>query len=83
MNRYLIPHLKIALALTIVGSSVVIGKLGSYTRQNKVAKVFRKMGRIEKTIFILDYLSDKTLRRKVQRASVLSIRINTIIIYGI
>ncbi|MFI8708739.1 DMT family transporter [Bacillus sp. NPDC077411] len=27
MNKYLIPHLKIALAMTIVGSSVVVGKL--------------------------------------------------------
>ncbi|OJD69837.1 hypothetical protein BAU27_28045 [Bacillus sp. NH11B] len=44
-----------------------MGKLSSYTRQNKVAKALREMGRIEKTIFILDYLSDKTLRRKVQR----------------
>lgn len=44
-----------------------MGKLGSYTRQNKVAKALREMGRIEKTIFILDYLSNKKLRRKVQR----------------
>lgn len=50
-----------------VSGALIMGKLGSYTRQNKVAKALREMGRIEKTIFILDYLSDKTLRRKVQR----------------
>jgi len=44
-----------------------MGKLGSYTRQNKVAKALREIGRIEKTIFILDYLSDKTMRRRIQR----------------
>lgn len=44
-----------------------MGKLGSYTRQNKVAKALREMGRIGKNIFILDYLSNKKLRRKVQR----------------
>lgn len=50
-----------------MSGALIMGKLGSYTRQNKVAKTLREMGRIEKTIFILDYLSDKTLRRKVQR----------------
>ncbi|SEG81617.1 Tn3 transposase DDE domain-containing protein [Bacillus sp. ok061] len=50
-----------------VSGALIMGKLGSYTRQNKVAKALREMGRIEKNIFILDYLSDKTLRRKVQR----------------
>ena len=50
-----------------VYGALIMGKLGSYTRQNKVAKALRKIDRIEKTIFILDYLSDETLRRKVQR----------------
>lgn len=49
-----------------VSGALIMGKLGSYTRHNKVAKALREMGRIEKTIFILDYLSDKTLCRKVQ-----------------
>jgi len=44
-----------------------MGKLGSYARQNRVAKVFREMGRIEKTIFILDYISSETVRRRIQR----------------
>ncbi len=51
----------------IVSGALIMGKLGSYTRQNKVAKALREIGRIEKTIFILDYLSDKTMRRRIQR----------------
>lgn len=50
-----------------VSGALIMGKLGSYTRQNKVAKALREIGRIEKTIFILDYLSDKTMRRRIQR----------------
>ncbi|MGG2067481.1 Tn3 family transposase [Bacillus sp. S14(2024)] len=50
-----------------VSGALIMGKLGSYTRQNKVAKALREMGRIEKTIFILDYLSDETMRRRIQR----------------
>ncbi|MES5865971.1 Tn3 family transposase [Bacillus cereus group sp. RP32] len=50
-----------------VSGALIMGKLGSYTRQNKVAKALREIGRIEKTIFILDYLSDKPMRRRIQR----------------
>ncbi|MBO1627016.1 Tn3 family transposase [Bacillus sp. SY8(2021)] len=45
----------------------IVGKLSSYTRQNIVAKALREIGRIEKTIFILDYLSNKPMRRRIQR----------------
>ncbi len=44
-----------------------MGKLGSYSRQNSLATALREMGRIEKTIFILNYISDKSLRRKIQK----------------
>ena len=32
-----------------------------------LATALREMGRIEKTIFILDYITDRTLRRRIQR----------------
>lgn len=50
-----------------VSASLIIGKLGSYSRQNSLATALREMGRIEKTIFILNYISDESLRRKIQR----------------
>jgi TnpA family transposase len=40
--------------------------LGSYSRQNSLVTALREMG-IEKTIFILNYLSSKSLRRKIQK----------------
>ena len=51
-----------------VSASLIMGKLGSYSRQNSLATALREMGRIEKTIFILYYISDESLRRKIQRA---------------
>ncbi|SMF75017.1 Transposase and inactivated derivatives, TnpA family [Priestia filamentosa] len=50
-----------------VSGALIMGKLGSYARQNKVAKALREMGRIGKTIFILDYISNKSMRRRIQR----------------
>ncbi|MCM3598006.1 Tn3 family transposase [Robertmurraya korlensis] len=50
-----------------VSASLIMGKLGSYSRQNSLATALREIGRIEKTIFILNYISDESLRRKIQR----------------
>lgn len=43
-----------------------MGKLGSYARQNSLATALREMGRIEKTIFILDYISSESMRRRIK-----------------
>ncbi len=51
-----------------VSASLIMGKLGSYARQNSLATALREMGRIEKTIFILDYISSVALRRRIHRA---------------
>jgi TnpA family transposase len=48
-----------------VSGSLIMGKLGSYARQNKIATALREIGRIEKTIFILDYITNETLRRRI------------------
>ncbi len=39
-----------------VSASLIMGKLGSYSRQNSLAATLRGMGRIDKTLFILDYI---------------------------
>lgn len=42
-----------------------MGKLGSYVRPNSVATALREMGRIEKVIFFVGYLSRGKLRRRI------------------
>jgi TnpA family transposase len=51
----------------LVSGSLMMSRLGSYARQNPLAAALREMGRIEKTIFILDYISNEALRRRIQR----------------
>jgi len=50
-----------------VSASLLMGKLGSYSRQNSLATALREVGRIEKTIFILDYISSEAMRRRIHR----------------
>lgn len=50
-----------------VTASLIMGKLGSYARQNALATTLQEIGKIEKTIFILDYITNESLRRRIQR----------------
>jgi TnpA family transposase len=51
----------------LVSSALMMEKLGSYERKNELSKGLQEMGKIEKTIFLLEYICDKALRRRVQR----------------
>src|SRR2546427_12269977 len=48
-----------------VTASLMLRKLGSYPRQNGLAVALRELGRIERTLFTLDWLQSVELRRRV------------------
>ena len=48
-----------------VTASLMLRKLGSYPRQNGLAVALRELGCIERTLFILDWLQNVELRRRV------------------
>lgn len=47
-------------------ASLMMKKLASYPKQNGFAKALREIGRIERTLFMLDWFRDPGLRRRVQ-----------------
>jgi len=49
-----------------VTASLILGKLASYPRQNGLAWALREVGRIEKSLFALEWLQSPELRRRVQ-----------------
>jgi TnpA family transposase len=49
-----------------VTASLMLRMLGSYPRQNGLAMALRELGRIERTLFTLDWLQNVELRRRVQ-----------------
>jgi TnpA family transposase len=48
-----------------VSASLMLRKLGSYPRQNGLALALRELGRIERTLFALDWMQNVQLRRRV------------------
>jgi len=49
-----------------VTASAMLRKLSSYPRQNGLAVALREIGRIERTLFTLDWLKNVDLRRRAQ-----------------
>lgn len=49
-----------------VTASLMLRKLASYPRQNSLAVALREIGRIERSLFTLDWLQNVELRRRVQ-----------------
>jgi len=48
-----------------VTASLMLRKLGAYPRQNGLAKALREYGRLERTLFILDWAQSPDLRQRV------------------
>lgn len=70
--RHILTHWEAILRLATsikqgtVTASLMLRKLGSYPRQNGLAVALRELGRIERSLFILDWLQSVDLRRRVQ-----------------
>jgi TnpA family transposase len=50
-----------------VTASLIMRQLASYPRQNGVAAALRELGRLERTLFTLDWIEDPALRRDTGR----------------
>ena len=57
-------RLKASIGAGLVPPSVILKKLAASPRQNRLNQALREMGRIERSIFICDWLLDIKLRRR-------------------
>ncbi|WP_240740001.1 transposase, partial [Enterobacter hormaechei] len=46
--------------------SQILRKLASYPRQNELATALREVGRVERTLFMIDWILDAELQRRAQ-----------------
>lgn len=63
--------LRVALSVSQgkIRSSTLLRKLGTYSRKNKLYLAFRELGRVVRTLFLLQYLGDQELRRTITSAT--------------
>jgi Transposase and inactivated derivatives, TnpA family len=72
---FIIKHLpdmyRVALSIKEgrITASAILRRLGNYSRQNKLYKAFRELGRLVRTGFLLQYLGDKDFRDMIQAAT--------------
>ncbi len=48
-----------------ISSSMLLRKLGNYSRKNRLYQAFRELGRVVRTAFLLRYISDLELRDQI------------------
>lgn len=52
-----------------ISSVTLLRKLGNYSRKNRLYQAFRELGRVVRTIFLLQYLSDPETRRQITEST--------------
>jgi len=60
--------LRVAATMTAgtIAPSQILRKLASYPRQNDLAAALREVGRVERTLFMLDWVLDTDMQRRAQ-----------------
>jgi TnpA family transposase len=63
-----IQRIMASLAQKDMAQATVVRKLSFYARQNQTKKALWELDNIRRTIYILDFIDDPTLRQSVQKA---------------
>jgi TnpA family transposase len=68
IERYWQDMMQVVLSIQAgaVLPSMLLKKLGVYSRQNHLYKAFSEVGRVERTIFLLEYMSDPAMRQHIR-----------------
>jgi len=62
-----------------IKASTILKKLCSKSKKNKLHQAFRELGRVVRTIFLLNYIADVDLRKQIQAATCRSEEFNDFI----
>ena len=61
-----VPEVVLSIQAGTVLPSMLLQKLGVYSRHSALYKAFSELGRVERTLFLLEYMSDATLRQQIR-----------------
>ena len=63
-----VQKIMVSLALKATTQSIIIGKLSSYEKKNRTKKAMWELDNIIRSLYVLDFIDNITIRRNVQRA---------------
>lgn len=68
IEQHLLDMLQVAQSIKAgrISPSTILRRLGTASRKNKLYFAFRELGRVARTAFLLEYITDKNLRRIIQ-----------------
>ena len=52
-----------------ITSDILLRKLGNHSKKNKLYQAFRELGRVVRTVFLLQFISDSKLRQEITAAT--------------
>jgi TnpA family transposase len=71
IETHLPDMLRVAISISQgrIRSSTILRKLGTYSRKNKLYVAFRELGRVVRTLFLLQFISNEELRQTINAAT--------------
>jgi TnpA family transposase len=83
IEKHLADMLRIVLSIQEgrVAPSTILRRLGTYSRKNKLYFAFQELGKVVRSAYLLNYIRDPDLRRKVNHATTVSEAFNDFIQY--
>ena len=71
IETHFLDMLRVAVSIKAgtITAATVLRRLGTSSRKNKLYFAFRELGRVVRTIFLLNYIGDSELRRTIQAAT--------------
>ena len=71
IETHLPDMLRVAVSIKVgrITPSTILRRLGTYSRKNKLYVAMRELGKVVRTVFLLEYLGDSQLRQIIQSAT--------------
>jgi Tn3 transposase DDE domain len=63
--RWRLLQVALSIKAGTISSAQLLRRLGSYSRRNRLYQAFRELGRVVRTVFLLEYLNDAPLREHI------------------
>lgn len=71
IERHVPDMLRVAVSIKLgrISASTILRRLGTYSRKNKLYFAFKELGKVVRTMFLLEYINDGKMRRTIHSAT--------------